>query len=103
MHIVDTYGPMPGCDQLCDAIVAPDTRIGDSAVLVTEDCAITVHVASLHQYREQTGELTSVMGVGLRGEGATSILPGDTLYFADREPAQSQSDSTKAPHSAAIG
>ena len=86
--IQDTFGPLMGFDQLCEAHILGDVRVGDMMTVETESELIELCVSSLDLYQpEGSDEVGNLFGVGLCGDGADLLLPGDVLeHSRPRQP-----------------
>ena len=79
IHVYDTYGPLFGVDQMCDASLADQVRIGETVFLETDGDSMPFTVALLETYLDENGQASAVTGVGLNGCDADFVMPGDTL------------------------
>jgi len=68
-----------GVHQVCDCTVVGRVRVGDEVVLETETEPVSLTVQFIETFRHSNGVLSDVVSLGLCGEDADWIMPGDTL------------------------
>ena len=86
IEILDTYGRVAGCDQLCEALIHGDVRVGDMVTLETESGPVELCVLSLEMHQHcDADSVSTTFGISFFGDSADEILPGDMLSLS-REP-----------------
>ncbi len=80
LHIMNTYGAILGMDAMCDGTIPDDLRVGDVVVLEGQPVgAIRLTVGALDAHRTEDGRVSHVVGIGLKGDGASLVKVGDVL------------------------
>ena len=80
VHIEETFGPILGMDQMCSGSIPEDLTVGETLLLKREDGNdIAVTVAALQAQQTEDGELSELVGIGLRGPDVGLIRAGDAL------------------------
>ena len=80
IQIANTYGPIFGMDMMCDGTIPDSLRIGDVVARGYErNAPMLLTVAALDVRRTAAGEMSDIVGIGLKGDGAHGIRAGDVL------------------------
>jgi len=80
IYIHDTFNAIFGMDQMCTATVTGEVQKGDVVLLQLphgETARLTIGIMRTH--RNFDGEMNEHLGIGLRGDHASEVKPGDVL------------------------
>ena len=80
VNIRDTHGAIFGMDQMCTGTIPDDLRRTDLLLFVRHNGETArLEIGVLRAHRNEEGEIGDVVGIGLRGEFANEVSPGDVL------------------------
>ena len=82
MCVKDTFGPIFGMDMMCNATPVADLRVGSTVMLhPSQGPQVRLTVGALDAQRTESGEIQGLVGIGLKGENASLVQPGDLLVL----------------------